>query len=216
MVHNSENHTENDHIYAPLRWQVVLRSSTKASKLSSRKAWARSWWLTLPATMDFLRWQLWRWVCIKNIFLKCYGGFIIQTTWYQHVFNHVAWEAAAEGNRFLCGTICLDTLQETIEKRIATKLFNDCRSGSLQIHGFPQFDGLIKTLKDGNAQASTRNYEVCIQQNGKLIILQSFAAKFTESEITKDDAVALIKEHNEKYNVDGAFWMSEERCPHIG
>lgn len=120
-------------------------------------------------------------------------------------------EACAEGNRYLCGTVCLDVAPEAVEKRIATKLYNDCRTGAMTINGFPQFDGLIRNLKDGISQREGRTYNVCVQQGDRLVVLQSVASKFTESELTKDQAVEMIKEHNKLYNCDGEYWLEDER-----
>ena len=52
---------------------------------------------------------------------------------------------------------------------------------------------------------------MCAQQQSNLLILQTYANKFVEAEITKDSAVTIIKEHNEKYNQNGDFWQAEER-----
>lgn len=105
----------------------------------------------------------------------------------------------------------MDLTQESIEKRIATKVYNDCRTGNLSIQGFPKFDDLIRSLKEGPSQSQGRSYAVCSQQGSHLVILQSLASKFVDSEITKDSAMEVIQAHNNKYNVDGDFWLSEER-----
>ena len=120
-------------------------------------------------------------------------------------------QACGEGNRTLCGTVCLDTTQESIEKRVAQKLCNDCRTGSLTIAGFPQFDGVIRALKEGSQPSEARNYSVCCQQGDRLVVLQAFASKFMESDVTKDEAKALIEEHNKKFNDGGSFWLEEQR-----
>lgn len=119
-------------------------------------------------------------------------------------------QACSEGNRTLCGTVALDLAQEMIEKRIATKLYTDCRTGALTIKGFPNIDPVLKALKEGQSSTSGRSFNVCQQQGSKLLVVQSYASKFLENEITKDDAKALIDVHNSKFNVGGDFWQSED------
>lgn len=111
----------------------------------------------------------------------------------------------------MCGTVCLDFSQEVIQRRIANKVFNECRAGVLSVQGFPQFDTLIKALKEGNVSREGRSFNVCVQQGEKLVVLQSFASKFTDADVTKDDAMKLITEHNEKFNSGGDFWQQEHR-----
>ena len=52
---------------------------------------------------------------------------------------------------------------------------------------------------------------VCAQQGADLVILQSFASKFMDADATKDDAMKLITEHNEKFNSGGEFWQQDQR-----
>ena len=107
--------------------------------------------------------------------------------------------------------MCLDLTEEQIEKRIAEKIYNDARTGSLQISGFPQFDTLISAIKQGSIPRESRNFNVCVQQGERLLVLQSFAAKFMEGETTKDAATDVINRHNEQYNNGGEFWEDDMR-----
>ena len=102
-------------------------------------------------------------------------------------------------------------LGDDIQKRVANKVYNDCRSGTLQIASFPQFDGLLKSLKEGCSTATSRSYSVCTQQQSRLVILQSLASKFVDGEVTKDAAIEVINKHNAEYNADGSFWEEDER-----
>lgn len=120
-------------------------------------------------------------------------------------------EACTEGNRVLCGSICLDIGEDQIQKRIAEKIYNDCRGGSLQVQGFPQFDTLINAIKQGATQRETRSYNVCTQQGERLLVLQSFAAKFMEVDSLKDSATETIEDHNRQYNEGGEFWEDDMR-----
>ncbi|CAL1142471.1 unnamed protein product [Cladocopium goreaui] len=118
--------------------------------------------------------------------------------------------ACAEESRVLCGTICLDQFgEQQIEKRIAEKIYNDSRTGSLQISGFPQFDSLISAIKQGSNPRENRNYQVCTQKGDRLLVLQSYAAKFMDSDVTKDEATQAIEDHNKVFNQGGNFWEDD-------
>ena len=120
-------------------------------------------------------------------------------------------QACAEGNQVLFGTICLDNMGADIEKQVANKVYNDSRAGLLQIGGFPQFDGLLKALKEGSNSTSDKTFSVCVQRQSKLVILQSLASKFVNADATKDSAIEAINKHNSLYNSDGDFWEEDER-----
>lgn len=94
---------------------------------------------------------------------------------------------------------------------MANKVYNDCRLGTLQISGFPQFDALLRSLKEGSSHSTAQTFNVCTLQQSKLIILQSLASKFVNAEATKDAAIEAINNHNSKYNEDGCFWEEDER-----
>ena len=133
----------------------------------------------------------------------------------EHRFAHQTWFAQeiGSGKRMICGTMTYDTVADGIKKRVATKLYNDCRSGALSLPGFPDFAPMLQALKDGQTSATTRQYQVCAQCQTNLVVLEAFAKKFTESEVTRDKAMAIINEHNEKYNDGGDFWMPDESRP---
>lgn len=55
-------------------------------------------------------------------------------------------------------------------------------------------------------------YKVCQQQHDKLLLLQSFAKKWVESEITMERAKAIVEDHNERFNPgsDADYWAPDE------
>jgi hypothetical protein len=112
---------------------------------------------------------------------------------------------------FYVGPFVLTSLGKQIEKRIAEKIYNDSRNGSLQISGFPQFDSLISAIKQGSNPRENRNYQVCTQQGDRLLVLQSYAAKFMDSDVTKDEATQAIEDHNKVFNQGGNFWEDDMR-----
>ena len=83
--------------------------------------------------------------------------------------------------------------------------------GPYRFRGFPQFDALLRSLKEGSSHSTAQTFNVCTLQQSKLIILQSLASKFVNAEATKDAAIEAINNHNSKYNEDGCFWEEDER-----
>ena len=117
----------------------------------------------------------------------------------------------ADGKRFVCGTICLDAFADNLNKRITNFVYDRCRNKTLSVAGFPEFTPLLQALKDGQVSRSTRQYQATVEQQGNLVILQSIAQKFVDSDATKEKANDVIKEHNEKFNPTGDFWFCDER-----
>jgi hypothetical protein len=91
--------------------------------------------------------------------------------------------------------------------RLSNKIYESCRQGTISIPGFPDFQPTINALKDGQAAPAPGNYKVCVEQAGRLKILESFAGKWTETETLKDRAIELIESHNKQFNPDGEMWV---------
>ena len=43
----------------------------------------------------------------------------------------------------------------------------------------------------------------------RLVILQSLAQKWIDTESTKERAMEIIEGHNKEFNPDGQFWLEE-------
>ena len=121
------------------------------------------------------------------------------------------YQEVADGGRVSCATIVLDAFSDGINRRVGNCIYDRCRAKTLTLPGFLDFDPLIRSLKDGQAQQTTREYQVCVPQQANLIVLQSLAKKFVDAETTKEAATNLIQSHNEKFNPNGDFWLSDER-----
>ncbi|CAK9046671.1 unnamed protein product [Durusdinium trenchii] len=119
-------------------------------------------------------------------------------------------EEVSDGKRMLCGTVVLDA-SDQITQRVANTLYDKCRSKALSLPQFPDFQPLLQALKQGDSASVSRQYNVCVQAQDRLVILESFASKFVNSEITKDKCEQAITNHNEKYNTGGEYWAQETR-----
>ncbi len=93
--------------------------------------------------------------------------------------------------------------------RLGNKIYEQCRNGTMSLAGFPNFQPTIDALREGSTPSTNTTYKVCVQQQSKLVVLESMASKWVNTESLKDEAVTLISEHNKKYNIDGEFWLEE-------
>ena len=95
--------------------------------------------------------------------------------------------------------------------RLANKVYEGCRSGKMQLNGFPNFDQLITSLRQGQTTDRTKSYRVTVQRHDKLVVLRSLAEKWTTHENFKVEADEIIKAHNLNFNNgEGAdFWASD-------
>ena len=110
----------------------------------------------------------------------------------------------------LCGTVVLDG-PDDISARVANDIYNRCRAKTLSIPQFPEFNPILEGLKNGETSVNPRQYNVSVPVGDNLVILESFAAKFVESEVTKEQATVAIQDHNQKYNPNCDYWKSAER-----
>lgn len=115
----------------------------------------------------------------------------------------------ADGKEMHCATLSLDQSGADIQSRISNRVYEWCRTQKMKLGNFPDFGPLITSLREGANPSSTKSYRVCTQQAGRLLILESLAAKWLEHENTKDRANAEIAAHNASFNLDGEFWFSD-------
>ena len=115
----------------------------------------------------------------------------------------------ADKKEMHCATLMLDQSGAEIQSRVSNQLYEWCRNDKIQLGNFPNFGPLIAALREGANPSSTKSYRVCTQQGTRLLILESLASKWTETECTKDRATSEITAHNELYNKDGDFWFAD-------
>lgn len=97
--------------------------------------------------------------------------------------------------------------------KVATEIYNGCRSSKFTVPGFPCFDPILQALKTSNVTDRTKTFKVTVQQHDRLIILESFAKRWMEHDTTLEEAERVIANHNEQFNLDGQYWVSDRtRC----
>eukprot|EP00438_Fugacium_kawagutii_P031749 Skav206267 [mRNA] locus=scaffold8121:279:8933:- [translate_table: standard] len=113
-----------------------------------------------------------------------------------------------EGNDCICGTMNLDSSGSDIVTLVGNKLYEGCRAGRLQIPNFPQFDPLLNALKAGYTTEKEQAFRVTMQKADSLLILESLASKWVDSEFTSEKAKEIIEAHNAEYNASQEFWLT--------
>ncbi|CAL1160761.1 unnamed protein product [Cladocopium goreaui] len=121
-----------------------------------------------------------------------------------------ALEACTENRRVLCANIVLDKDPGTLEQRLANRVYESCRAGTLKVTGFPQFAPVIAALQNVQATSNAQEYQVTVKKHDCLVVLQSLSEKWLSTEF-KDATTAEIESHNEKFNQGGEYWHQEEQ-----
>ena len=117
-----------------------------------------------------------------------------------------------KGKTMVCGTLCIDHSGQELLARVANRVYEDCRSGVLSLPAFPDFAPLVNALKCGNTADRSKSFRVSAQQHDRLLVLESYAKKWLNTESTQERAQKLIDEHNAEYNPveqGGQFWIAE-------
>ena len=102
----------------------------------------------------------------------------------------------------------LDKGAESLQQRVANKLYESSRAGSVEVANFPEYKNLLSALQHVQPSENQSSYQVTVQRHDKLLVLSALASKFLGSDDFKDEATELIQKHNESFNQDGDF-MSE-------
>ena len=100
---------------------------------------------------------------------------------------------------------------ESLQQRVANKIYESCRAGSLEITGFPEFRHLLSAIQNTQPQQGETSYQVTVKRHDRLVVLSSFASKFLELDDLKDAARELIETHNSKFNEGGDWWAEPEQ-----
>ncbi|CAK9030915.1 unnamed protein product [Durusdinium trenchii] len=73
--------------------------------------------------------------------------------------------------------------------------------------GFPDFGPIVSALRNRTTDVVEKNnYKVCkLVDSQKLAVLQVYAQRWLDEDMTKEQATQIITEHNAKFNQDGDF-----------
>ena len=104
----------------------------------------------------------------------------------------------------------LDRNPDFLQQRVANKLYEGCRSGSLEVAGFPDYKPLVTALQQSAPDEAQSNYQVTVKRHDRLLVLSSIAQKFINSDEYGHDANEIISKHNEAFNPDGDFLAEAE------
>ena len=73
------------------------------------------------------------------------------------------------GNAFLCGTVILDSSGDSLAAQIANNVYNQCRAGTLEFQGFPNFQPLVASLKEGPPVSALKDFKVCSRADATVV-----------------------------------------------
>ncbi|CAK8999549.1 unnamed protein product, partial [Durusdinium trenchii] len=141
----------------------------------------------------------------------------VKTTLLVDMFGYDAFPALAslqetqEGRDCLCATLCFENSGQDLINRIANQVYEQARSGQLQLSSFPSFEPLVNALKQGNATQESKHYRVSVQRHDQLLVLDTYARKWLDDSNFADQANEVIKNHNAEYNASGDFLMTSVR-----
>ncbi|CAK8999543.1 unnamed protein product, partial [Durusdinium trenchii] len=142
----------------------------------------------------------------------------VKTTLLVDMFGYDAFPALAslqetqEGRDCLCATLCFENSGQDLINRIANEVYEQARSGQLQLSSFPSFEPLVNALKQGNATQESKHYRVSVQRHDQLLVLDTYARKWLDDSNFADQANEVIKNHNAEYNASGDFLMTSEEA----
>ena len=112
----------------------------------------------------------------------------------------------------MCATITLDNSGQDLTNQIANTVYEESRNGQFVVPSFPDFQPLVQALKNGNSTDRTKSFRVSAQRFDQLLVLETFAKKWLDSEVTCDRAKAVIEAHNTEFNNSGDYWIAERSC----
>ncbi|CAK9032535.1 unnamed protein product [Durusdinium trenchii] len=126
-------------------------------------------------------------------------------------FDGFACLEQSAGNRVMCASVLLDAPSvDELTSRVANSVHNACRSGQLELPGFPDYGPVLAALKGGATETVHKDYKVCsVVNSSQLAVLQVYAQRWLDEELTKEQATRIITDHNAKFNPDGDFLQGE-------
>lgn len=100
-------------------------------------------------------------------------------------------------------------MADDLSNRIGNDIYHAARSGSIKLTGFPDFAPVLSALKTVADTQVEKSYKVCAPIGSNLAVLQVYAQKWLDDDLTSERANQIITEHNEKFNPSGEFVQPE-------
>ena len=83
----------------------------------------------------------------------------------------------------------------------------------MTLPSFPDFSPVVSALRNGQNTDRMKSFRVSTQRHDQLLVLESFAKKWTSNESTAERANAIINEHNKEFNNSEEFWANDLERP---
>lgn len=119
-------------------------------------------------------------------------------------------QECTENRQVLCANIVLDKSPDLLLQRVGNKIYEAARGGSLKVSGFPLFGPAVSAIQNLKLSEDTKQYQVCVRKHDRLVILQSLCEKWMSTEY-KDETIAAVEQHNQKFNNGGEYWHQDEQ-----
>lgn len=108
------------------------------------------------------------------------------------------------GRQFACSTTCHSSGDATYcTSAIGQKAYSMCRSGSLKLPGFPEFEHVVNDLKANTTDLPTPDFQVCLPVPNGIAIKQNLVDYWMANDMFQVEMTDLLEKHNAKYNPHG-------------
>ena len=115
----------------------------------------------------------------------------------------------ALGNFCQCGTICVDSSGSDLLTRVGNEVYEMARAALIDVPSFPDFTPHIQGLKAGAPTERSQPLRVTAVRGDKLMILESLAKRWLDTESTQSRANDILVQHNKEFNPDGDTMLSD-------
>lgn len=108
------------------------------------------------------------------------------------------------GRQFACSTTCHSPGDASYcASTIGQKAYSMCRSGSLKLPGFPEFESVVNDLKSNTTDLPPPEFQVCLPVPNGIAIKQNLVDYWMANDMFQVEMTDLLEKHNTKYNPHG-------------
>ena len=127
----------------------------------------------------------------------------------------------ADGKSCHCATLSLDNSGSELLSRLGNQVYELARANKISIPSFPDFSPHLEGLKAGTSTERTQAFKVTAVRGKSLLVLESFAKRWLETESTQERAKEVIAAHNAEFTkesedyilADRRQWLERSRQP---
>ena len=117
----------------------------------------------------------------------------------------------ADGKPCHCATLSLDNSGSDLITRVGNQVYELARANKISIPSFPDFAPHLEGLKAGITTERTQAFKVTAVRGKSLMVLESFAKRWLETESTQERAKKVIAEHNDEFTQESEDYVLADR-----